>query len=212
MGTIENIENAIGYVFKNKQLLQTALTHTSYANEHNTESFERMEFLGDSILGFVTAQALFRTFPDKQEGELSKIRAGIVCEDSIANFFRELNLSQYLRLGVGEERTGGRNKNSILSDSFEALIAAIYLDSGIESVSRWIQKIITPDHYLNFNYTDWKTILQEKYKNADILYSAEEFKDQFSATVYVDGRKAGTGIGATKKAAEQSAAKQALNK
>lgn len=212
LDNIGKIEKAIGYTFNNKKLFELALTHTSYANEHGCESFERLEFLGDSILGFTAAKNVYSLFPKRSEGDLSKIRAGLVCEESLAAFSHKMGLPQYIRLGVGEEKTGGRNKDSILSDSFEALIAAIFLDGGINAAMKWINRVITKDCYLNFVYKDFKSMLQEKYKLSEIEYQVVQSASGFTATVYADSKKIGSGTGVSKKTAEQKAAQRALNR
>ena len=212
LDNIGKIEKAIGYTFNNKKLLELALTHTSYANEHGCESFERLEFLGDSILGFTAAKNVYSLFPKRSEGDLSKIRAGLVCEESLASFSHKMGLPKYIRLGVGEEKTGGRNKDSILSDSFEALIAAIFLDGGINAAMKWVNRVITKDCYLNFIYKDFKSMLQEKYKLSEIEYLVVQSASGFTATAYADGKKIGSGTGVSKKTAEQKAAQRALNR
>ena len=212
LDNIGKIEKTIGYTFNNKKLLELALTHTSYANEHGCESFERLEFLGDSILGFTAAKNVYSLFPKRSEADLSKIRAGLVCEESLASFSHKMGLPQYIRLGVGEEKTGGRNKDSILSDSFEALIAAIFLDGGINAAMKWVNRVITKDCYLNFIYKDFKSMLQEKYKLSEIEYQVVQSASGFTATAYADGKKIGSGTGVSKKTAEQKAAQCALNR
>ena len=212
LDNIGKIEKTIGYTFNNKKLLELALTHTSYANEHGCESFERLEFLGDSILGFTAAKNVYSLFPKCSEGDLSKIRAGLVCVESLASFSHKMGLPQYIRLGVGEEKTGGRNKDSILSDSFEALIAAIFLDGGINAAMKWVNRVITKDCYLNFIYKDFKSMLQEKYKLSEIEYQVVQSASGFTATAYADGKKIGSGTGVSKKTAEQKAAQCALNR
>ena len=212
MFNISEIEKAINYTFNNKELLLTALTHTSYSNENDCESYQRLEFLGDSILGFITAEKLYFIHNNKDEGFLSKMRAGIVCEESLAGFARTINLEKYIRLGIGEIKTNGMNKASILSDVFEALFGAIYLDSDLAKASEWLSGIITDDCYLNFVYNDYKTILQEKFKNKDIKYVTTDVQNQFSAKVYINNVLSGEGIGTSKKNAEQNAAKNVLKR
>ena len=144
---LSDLETALGYTYRNKELLRMALSHTSYANEIYKDAFrsyERLEFLGDSILGFVTADFLYRTFPNKLEGELSRIRAELVCEKNLAAVAEKLSLGDYLLLGNGEEQTGGRRRASITSDVVEALIAAAYLDGGFEAAKRIIQRHVLP--------------------------------------------------------------------
>lgn len=216
MQDISKIERTIKYTFNNKELLLTALSHTSYSNENAVESYQRLEFLGDSILGFISAKKLFDTYPDKDEGVLSKMRASIVCEESLSEFARQIGLKAFIRLGVGEEKNNGREKSSILSDVFEAVLGAVYLDSDFNTAKEWLEGIITDDCYLNFTYSDFKTMLQEKYKNKTVEYRTSDngnnSKIQFSSKVYIDGKAYGSGVGTTKKSAEQAAAKIALNK
>ena len=210
------IEQKIGYSFKNKALLQTALTHTSCSNETGAESYERLEFLGDSILGFITAKNLFELHPDFSEGELTKLRASLVCETSLAKLFSNLNLSEYLLLGVGELKNNGREKETILADSFEAILAAVYMDSDYETAREWLNKIMPPEKYCEFEQRDWKSILYERYSNSEIEYQVHDYgndrAERFSAKVIVDGKNKGAGTGTTKKSAIQNASKNALNK
>lgn len=214
MVDFSKIEKKIGYVFKNKKLLQTAITHTSYANEHKTDSFERLEFLGDSILGFVVAKNLYHIFPEKDEGQLSKIRASLVCEDSLSTIARNLDIPSYILLGVGEEKSGGRRKNSIISDVVEAILAAIFLDSGIDEAKAFVDRIIPQKSYKNDKNKDYKSYLQETFKHSTISYSTRaEKKDGseiFFSQVYIDGKVSGEGNGLSKKSAEQIAAETAL--
>lgn len=216
MFNISEIEKAINYTFNDKDVLLTALTHTSYSNENGGDSYQRLEFLGDSILGFVTAEKLYLTHTKKDEGFLSKMRASIVCEDSLAEFAKTIDLDKFIRLGIGEIKTKGMNKASILSDVFEALLGAIYLDSDLKTASQWLNKIITEDCYLTFAYNDYKTILQEKFKNKDIQYFTSELnsdnENQFYSKVLINGELKGEGTGLSKKNAEQNAAKNALKR
>lgn len=216
MQDISKIEKTINYTFKNKELLLTALSHTSYSNENDVESYQRLEFLGDSILGFIVAKKLFDAYPDKDEGVLSKMRASIVCEESLSEFARQVGLKVFIKLGVGEEKSNGREKSSILSDVFEAVLGAVYLDSDFNTAKEWLDDIITDDCYLNFTYSDFKTMLQEKYKNKTVEYHTSDngnnSKAQFLSKVYIDGKVYGSGVGTTKKSAEQAAAKTALNR
>ena len=136
---MKSIEKAIGYHFKNQDLLRVALTHSSFSNERGTGvNNERLEFLGDSVLGFITAEYLFRSLPGTPEGQLTKLRANAVCEKSLAVFANEIGMGEYLLLGKGEDLTGGRTRPSILSDAFEALIAAIYLDGGLDAAKKFV--------------------------------------------------------------------------
>ena len=141
---MEKLEKNIGYEFRNKELLRRALTHSSYANERTgTGDNERLEFLGDSVLGFITAEYLFSTLKDRPEGELTKLRANAVCEKSLAVFAGEINLGEYILLGKGENMTGGRERPSILSDAFESVIAAIYLDGGMKEAKKFVLRFVS---------------------------------------------------------------------
>ena len=212
------IEKAIGYSFKDPALLKTALTHTSYANEgkRRMQSNQRLEFLGDSVLGIVVADYLYETMAKLPEGELTRRRAALVCEPALAAFAAEIKLGHHLLLGHGEETHGGRQRPSILADAFEALIAAIYLDGGIEAARGFILPFIkTPDAGAG---EDFKTRLQEVIQqNPDgklnYMVANEEGPDHekcFTVDVYLESKRIGTGSGQSKKAAEQQAARQAL--
>ena len=161
----KDLEIAIGYRFRNITLLQNALTHSSYANERWRDSLmsnERLEFLGDSILGMVVAEHLYRNFPDRPEGELTRMRADMVCEQSLADVANKLGLGEHLLLGHGEERFGGRNRNSILADAMESVIAACFLDGGIEAALKVVQKFILVEvPVTRLHNVDYKTRLQE---------------------------------------------------
>lgn len=214
MQNYTEFEEKIGYTFKDKNLLLCALTHTSYANEHGTESFERLEFLGDSILGFIVAENLFDLYQEKDEGFLSRMRAGIVCENSLSDIARKLEIPAYIRLGVGEEKSCGREKNSIISDVVEALIAAIYKDGGFVQAEKFVNRIISKQKYTNGVVKDFKTKLQETYKHATVSYISTPYinnnLEMFKSQVLLDGAVCGSGVGVSKKIAEQNAAKQAL--
>lgn len=213
----------IGYQFKNKNLLTTALSHSSYVNEHKgLECNERLEFLGDSILGFVTAEYLYKTFPNLPEGNLTKIRANVVCETMLAKKGRELKLNSNLLLGRGEEHTGGRERASIIADAMEAIIGAIYLDGGIEPARKFILDILIPEiknTVSTVKILDSKTSLQEilqKNSTAIIEYniineSGPAHNKSFVAEVSHCGKVLGRGTGHSKKEAEQNAAMDAIN-
>ena len=221
---IKELEAAIGYRFQNITLLQNALTHSSYANErwHNSLlSNERLEFLGDSILGMVVAEHLYRRLPDRPEGDLTRIRADMVCEASLAAVADRLNLGEHLLLGHGEERFGGRSRASILADAVESIIAASFLDGGMEAARAFITKFIlsnVPTEKLH--NADYKTALQElvqQKKNQVLRYvltgqSGPDHDKQFAVQVELNGNVVGTGIGSSKKRAEQEAARQAMEK
>lgn len=218
--SFKELEKRIGYHFTNQAHLQKAMCHASYANEHRLGHFgcnERLEFLGDSILGFIVAQYLYETYPHKPEGELTKIRAAHVCESALCGYAKEIGLGEALLLGKGEEKGGGRERASTLADAFEALLAAMYLDSDLEQVKKFLLPIISR-HNLDDETADYKTVLQEyvqQMPGATISYQqfAESGPDHdkvFSAVVYINEEPIGKGQGKSKKEAEQSAAKNAL--
>ena len=212
--------NISGYNFKNKELLKTALTHSSYANEKHCECNERFEFLGDSVLSIIISDYLFKHMPSVNEGELSKIRAALVCEQSLADISRKLDIGKNLLLGKGEESMGGRNRTSILSDAFEAVLAAIYLDSNLKEAEKWVIELMMPSLELAIKgklNRDYKTILQEEVqkKAGKVTYSviAEKGPDHhkdFEVEVLINGRSVANAEGMSKKDAEQNAAKLAL--
>lgn len=222
--TIKELEEKIGYDFRDIQLLFESLTHSSYANENKKKSIahnERLEFLGDAVLSIVISEYLYNKLHTFQEGELTKIRASIVCEPSLANCSKKLNIGKYILLGKGEEVTGGRERVSILADTFEALIGAIYLDGGLGQAQKFILKSLKDtieDAISGRVYQDYKTHLQEYIQSENserILYEVihEEGPDHnkiFHVHVRVGDKILGTGIGKSKKEAEQSAAKEAL--
>lgn len=217
------LQEAIGYTFRDPSLLETALTHTSYANEvykDGLRSYERLEFLGDSILGFTAADYLFSAFPQLHEGELTKLRAELVCETSLAETAKKLGLGDYLRLGKGEEAGGGRQRVSIIADVVEAVIAAIYLDGGLSAAKRFIYAHVLVDVKARVKLNaDYKTMLQElvqQKKNQQLTYellgeSGPDHDKVFSVRVLLNGTPLGTGEGTSKKRAEQAAAQKALN-
>ena len=221
---IKDLETAIGYQFKNITLLQNALTHSSYANEqwHNSlKSNERLEFLGDSVLGMVVAEHLYKTFPDRPEGELTRMRADMVCETSLAQIAHKINLGNYLLLGHSEEQSGGRNRPSILADAVESVIAACFLDGGMAAAESFIRTfVLTNTPVQAMKNTDYKTALQElvqQKKNQQIAYrlvgeSGPDHNKEFVVEVDLNGATVGKGIGSSKKRAEQDAARVALEK
>lgn len=222
MESIEKFEKTIGYTFKNKQLIYQALSHSSYANERKIPggSNERLEFLGDSVLSIVVSDYLYRHLTHIAEGELTKLRASLVCEKSLYVFAQKINLGNYLMLGRGEENTGGRERPSILADAFEAVIAAIYLDGGLEAASRHILRFLPEDiqHQKKPAFNDFKTILQEVVQKnpeekVDYILAGEEGPDhnkRFVVEVCLNSNVIGKGKGRSKKEAEQLAAKEAL--
>ncbi len=219
MQNIEAFEKAINYTFKDKELIKTALTHSSYANENRLpHDNERLEFLGDSVLGFVTAEYLFEEYKTRPEGELTKLRAAVVCEKSLFKFAEKIDLGQYIYMGKGEENTGGRNRPSIVSDAFEAVIAAMYLDGGIQAVRPYILEFIAEAVKREASFKDNKSLLQEeiqKTKGNTIAYeelgeTGPDHEKIFSFAVKLNGQVIGKGEGRSKKEAEQSAAGNAL--
>ena len=220
---LSELENALGYTFGNKALLENALTHSSCANESRgkLQSNERLEFLGDSILGMVVADHLYRNHPDLPEGELTRTRAALVCEESLVEVAAELNLGEYLRLGKGEESGGGRKRPSIQADAVEAVLAAVYLDGGIGSARKIIQRYILCREIEGLNSSrDYKTALQElvQRESGQVLkyrLTGEEGPDhdkRFFVEVDLNGTPVGSGKGHSKKEAEQMAAKAAIAK
>lgn len=220
---MEKLEKKLGYTFKNKNLLLTALTHSSYANERHEsgcQSYERLEFLGDSILGCITAEFLYSHQPMLPEGRMTKLRAELVCEASLHKIAQEMDFGSYMRLGRGEERTGGRKRVSILADMVEAVIAAMYLDAGIDEARRFIMENILHDIEIRESHrsADYKTELQELIQRKPEQHISYEMTDQsgpdhcklFTFRVVVNGVTLGEGTGHTKKEAEQMAACKAL--
>ncbi len=220
---MEALETKLQYTFQDPALLEQALCHSSYANEHRSahlRSNERLEFLGDAVLGFVTADCLFRRHPDLPEGDLTRIRAALVCEQSLYEAAYALGLGRYLRLGRGEESGGGRERPSILADAMEALIAAVYLDGGMESAAALIHRFLLDGQgeAVEERRRDYKTALQELVqRKADQVMVYRMLDEQgpdhakvFTAEVLVNGQSIGQGRGHSKKEAEQSAARSAL--
>lgn len=219
---IKDLETAIGYRFKNISLLQNALTHSSYANERwhdSLKSNERLEFLGDSILGMVVAEYLYRNFPDRPEGELTRMRADMVCETSLAVVANKLALGSHLLLGHGEEQGGGRTRPSILADAVESVIAAAFLDGGFEAAERIINQFILVEvPVTRLHNRDYKTALQElvqQKKNQVLSYtlvgeSGPDHDKSFRVEVSLNGTVVGSGNGRSKKRAEQDAARAAI--
>ena len=221
---MQKLEQKIGYTFRDRRLLQTALTHSSYANERHDEgceSYERLEFLGDSILGHIAADYLYRQEPPIPEGRMTRLRAELVCEASLHRIAQRLELGSYMRLGRGEERTRGRERPSILADMVESLIAAMYLDSGsLEQPRRFIldELLLQADLGEQHRSEDYKTALQELVQRSPNQLISYEMLGQtgpdhdktFVFRVSVNGVPVGEGSGHSKKEAEQMAARQAL--
>ena len=215
------IEGKLGWEYREPALLHNALTHSSYANEQNSRSNERLEFLGDSVLSLIVSNLLYSNSHHLKEGDMSKMRANLVCEKSLAECAGKINLGKYLYLGTGEERTGGRERASVLADATEALIAALYLDAGFEKASEFVLSLLhdKTELILKGEYiSDYKTELQERIQSHSpeapeykiISETGPDHSKTFEAAVYVSGKMIGSGIGKTKKDAEQSAAKAAL--
>jgi len=213
------------YMFRDASLLRLALTHTSYANEKrqtHLQSNQRLEFLGDSVLSVVVSDYIYKKFPNMPEGELTKVRASVVCEATLAKCAAELQLGERLYLGHGEEMTGGRTRVSVLADAFEAVLAAIYLDAGMEQARKFVlhhlEPFITP-HLVDELNTDYKTVLQELVQQTPdhtIRYairdeSGPDHDKVYQIAVLIDGKEYGCGTGKSKKRAEQSAARQAID-
>lgn len=219
---MDTINNAIGYNHKNPALIKEALTHSSYTStgKRACKNNERLEFLGDSVLSIIVAEHLFTHYKHMPEGELTKIRASLVCETSLHQFAEHIQLGKFLYLGKGEENTGGRERASILADAFEAVIASIYLDGGIEAAREFVLKFIpvTIDIKQRTVLSDYKTALQEiiqKNKEEKIEYvlvdeRGPDHDKSFVIEVHLNSNVIGTGVGKSKKQAEQFAAKEAL--
>ena len=220
MDRVKELEQKIGYVFKDKSLIERALMHSSYTNEKHLKKYEcneRLEFLGDAVLELVSSAYLFNEFPKVSEGELTKTRASMVCEPSLAMCARDIGLGDYLLLGKGEEATGGRKRDSITSDAMEALIGAIYLDGGFTNAKEFVLKYVLNDMEHKKLFFDSKTILQEVIqglgKEVDYEFIGEEGPEhnkQFVVAAVVDGLFNIKGTGHTKKSASQNAAYAAL--
>ena len=216
-----SLEENIGYNFNNKELLLEALTHTSYANENNITSNEKLEFLGDSILEFVSSEYMYENFPKLNEGELTKARATVVCEDSLYNVAKRLEIPDFIRVGHSERASGGNEKEAILADSIEAIIAALYFDGGLEVAKKFIIEKLKDEMQeatAKVGEKDYKTVIQEKLQvngNVDIEYNIIEetgpdHDKSFVAEVKLNGERLATGSGKSKKLAEFEAARKAL--
>ena len=219
--SMEGLQDRIGYRFRDPSLLERALTHSSYANEckQKTECNERMEFLGDAVLSIIVADHIFHKF-HLAEGDLTKIRASLVCEKSLYEFARKIDLGSELLLGHGEEQAGGRERPSVVSDAFEALIAAIYLDGGLEKAAQFVLPFVEEDlGHEEAPFVDYKTRLQEIIqKNPEerveyVLVSAQgpDHDKKFVVEVHLNSNVIGRGVSRSKKGAEQAAAQEALS-
>ncbi len=220
---LSKLEEKIGYFFSDKLLLRQALTHSSFANEqkiNKSGDYERLEFLGDAVLEVVSSEFLFHKYPDMPEGKLTKLRASMVCESSLAMCARDIDLGSYIFLGKGEEATGGRNRESITSDVMEAIIGAIFLDGGMEKAKSHINRFILSDLEDKALFYDSKSRLQEilqgdlrkEFEYVLVSESGPEHDKTFEVSVVSEGEELGRGRGRTKKGAEQQAAYQALLK
>ena len=220
---METLEKKLGYSFSNRELLSEALNHSSYANEHRgagISSNERLEFLGDSVLGFVTAEFLFKNYPRLPEGDLTRMRAALVCEQSLYEVAKMLELGQYLKLGKGEEAGGGRERQSILADAVEAVFAAVYLDGGMEQIRGLIHRVLLSRAPAAEERKDYKTTLQEIVQRKigqQLTYhmveeSGPDHNKTFVFEVRLNGEPIGRGDGHRKKEAEQAAARDALER
>ncbi|ENH98271.1 ribonuclease III [Gracilibacillus halophilus YIM-C55.5] len=224
MSDFNQLQEKLNIYFHDEQLLRQAFTHSSYVNEHRKSKFmdnERLEFLGDAVLELGVSQYLYREYESMEEGDLTKLRASIVCEPALVNFADALQFREYVLLGKGEEMTGGRDRPALLADVFEAFIGALYLDQGFDQVVAFLKAYVYPKITTGaFSHTmDYKSQLQEtiqQYKNKVAEYAIADEKGpahdrEFRAVVTINGKTAGQGIGKTKKEAEQRAAKQALD-
>lgn len=220
---LAKLEKKIGYFFKDKELLKKALTHRSYANENNIESNEKLEFLGDSILEFISSKYLFENYKNLKEGEMTKVRAAVVCEESLYKIAYKHNFSDFLYLGKSELKNSCIARKAILADSVEAIIAAMYLDSDIETAEKFIiENLKEPIEFAskNVGMKDYKTVLQEKLQehgdvNIEYKLEREDGPDHdkvFTIKVYYNGQALAEGIGKTKKSAQMEAARRALEK
>jgi len=220
---INDFQKKIGYFFKNSELLTRAFTHTSYANEHNTKSYERMEFLGDAIVDFLVGEYLFNNFPQLDEGMMSRIRASLVCEKALSELAEKLNIADCMLLGNGAENSGDRHRPSILSDMFEAHIAAMYIDAGLDNTREYLISIygdMLKNAVTNSEVVDYKTKLQEKLQQkgpCNIVYELVSSNGPvhhclFEMQVVADGKILGKGSAYSKKEAQQNAACDALDK
>ena len=217
---IIEFEKKIGYTFENPYLLVTALTHSSYSNEKRLKKYkcnERLEFLGDAVLELISSEYIFKENPQKPEGDLTRIRASYVCEPTLAACAREISLGDYLLLGKGEDRTGGRERDSILSDAMEATIGAVYLDGGFARAKEYVEAFVLRDIENKKLFYDSKTILQEIVQGRHLALADQLVKEtgpdhckSFEVAVMINGKKIAVGTGRTKKKAEQSAAYEAI--
>lgn len=216
----EELEKKLGYEFKDKDLLKQGLTHSSFSNElkiNKNGNYERLEFLGDAVLELMSSQFFYKENPDMNEGQLTRLRSSLVCEQALAFCARELELPKYILLGKGEEATGGRDRDSIISDVFEAVLGALYLDGGFEVADNFVKRTVLTDLENRQLFYDAKTILQEKVQKEGNSLSYELVSEEgpdhdklFTVSAVVNGEVLAQGSGKSKKAAEQQAAYQVL--
>ena len=220
---MKTLEQNLGYSFKNKKLLENALIHSSYANEvrGGVTSNERLEFLGDSVLSLIVSSYIYENFKKMPEGELTRLRSSLVCEKTLCGFSRQLDLGEHLMLGKGERKNGGGQRDSILADAFEAVLAAIYLDGGMENAKKYVMRFVLQElekYDVKADFKDYKTLLQEiiqRNPEESVSYvltdeTGPDHNKRFTVQVRLNSNTIGTGTGKSKKEAEEMAAKQAL--
>ena len=217
---MKKLEEIIGYEFQNEKLLKTALTHSSFLNEHGldkTECNERLEFLGDAVLETISSEFLFKNYPENMEGDLSRMRSALVCEKSLCEASRSLQLGAFLRLGKGMEKEGGRNNDAVLADAFEALLAALFLDGGMEVAKKLVYSYVLNDTEEKILLNDAKTRLQEMIQKEDrhvsyrlLSASGPDHQKSFTCQALINDEPFGTGTGSSKKQAEQAAAYETI--
>ena len=214
----KELQNKIGHTFKDEQLLINALTHSSFKNEKQSgRDYERLEFLGDAVLELTVSEFLYRDNPDMREGDMTKMRASLVCEPTLAYCAREIRLKDYILLGKGEEKTGGRGRESIISDVFEAVIGALYLDGGFKTAGDFIRRYVLADYRNKIGFRDSKTTLQEYAQDKSLMLdyvledeTGPDHHKKYRVHVLMDGKVMGRGTGSSKKRAEQNAAYETL--
>ncbi len=221
---MKTLEDNLGYSFNNKKLLENALAHSSYANEvrGGISSNERLEFLGDSVLSLIVSSYIYENYKKMPEGELTRLRSSLVCEKTLCKFSRALSVGDFLLLGKGERKTGGAERDSILADAFEAILAAVFLDGGIENARKLVMRFVLPElesYDIKADFKDYKTLLQEiiqRNPEESVTYiltdeTGPDHNKQFTVEVRLNSNTIGAGTGKSKKEAEEMAAKQALS-
>lgn len=218
---MRELEQFFDLEFKDKKLLETALTHSSYANENNCQSNERLEYVGDAVLDLLMGEYLYSKYPNYHEGDLTKKRAKNVCESALVEYAKECDLKKFLRLGKGEEKSGGRNRVALQADAFEALIGAVYMDKGLQESRKIFDKVVVPivEEEREDNFVDYKSYLQELVQSDKrsleyriVAETGPSHAKTFQTRVYMDDILMGEGLGKSKKEAEQNAAEMALKK